>query len=1185
VRIALLGPLEITGPAGQVRIRTAKERLVLALLLLRAGEVVPRDALVDALWGDEPPATAVKTLQGHIARVRRALETAGMTEVLATRAPGYVARVPAEAIDVTGFEHLATTGRRALVAGDAARAAADLGKALGLWRGDALADCRGGGWVEPEAVRLDERRLTTVEDRIDADLMLGHDGALVGELESLVARHPLRERLWGSLMLALYRTGRQADAVRAYQRARDVLVGELGLEPGAELRRIEAAVLAGDPVLDVPVPIGCNAALAIPLPARVAATSSRVFVGRAREQAGLEASLHAVTAGERRVVLVSGEPGIGKTSLSTAFARAAFEKGAVVLYGRCDEDLGIPYQPWADVLTHLVDHAPDDLLAAHLDARGSALARLAPDLAGPTMTGPASSSDAESERYLLFGAVVDLLARASALAPVVLVLDDLHWADRPTIQLLRHVVAAAIPLRMVVIGTFRDSDLTDDHPFAAALAALHREPGVERVALRGLGDEELLALLEMTVRHATAEQGVALRDTLLAETDGNPFFVGEILRHLAETRAIYQDEQNRWVTGPDLRASGLPVSIREVIGRRIARLGDDTRGALSLASVIGRDFDVGVLSPVTGLEADTLIDLCDRAVAAAVLTEADVAGWYTFAHALIEHTLYDDLSAGRRGQAHRAVAEALEELCGDDPGARIGELAYHWARATQPADAGKAIAYAQRAGDRALAQLAPDEAMHWYADALALLDQASVPDARRRAELLLGFGDAQRQTGDPEHRETLLESGRLADDIDAIDILVRAALRNNRGWNSIVGGVDHDRIDMLKRALSRLGETDSPDRARLLALLCVEATWDTDFGDRLSMATRAVEIARRTGDDAALVDAIRLCHESITMPETLELRRHWTAEACDLAAGLGDPTASLHANDFRSLDALEAGDLATMRSAYAIFEAESERIGQPMNAWQIAYHGTWLRMLAGDLDAAEASTTAALAFGTEAGFGDDAAELHRGQILCLRWMQGRVHERRERTVRTSDATTPGIQTFLRATRTFSRSFDDRRDEVRQLLDGAFDDDFPMFADTTWLTGHVLWADVAARTRHRAAAELLYERLLPWRGQFATTHPAVYGNVAHYLGLLARALDRHNEADDWFAQALAFHEALEAPFFVASTQTAWAALLADRNGRGDSQRAHALAGAALPAARTRGYGYVERDARAVLERIA
>jgi tetratricopeptide (TPR) repeat protein len=339
-----------------------------------------------------------------------------------------------------------------------------------------------------------------------------------------------------------------------------------------------------------------------------------------------------------------------------------------------------------------------------------------------------------------------------------------------------------------------------------------------------------------------------------------------------------------------------------------------------------------------------------------------------------------------------------------------------------------------------------------------------------------------------------------------------------------VGGVDHERVDMLKRALARLGDTDSPDRARLLALLCVEATWDAGFDERLSLATEAVDIARRTGDNAALVDAIRLCHESITMPQTLELRVRWNNEACDLADDLGDSTARLHANDYRSLAALEAGDLATMRTSCAIFESESERIGQPLNHWQIAYHCALQRMLGGDLDAAEQSANEALTLGTAAGYPDDAVSIYRGQVMVVRWMQGRLHARRSLPSSRPRTTTPEFQ-LLRAT-----------------------------------------------------------RLLPWHDQFATTHVSVQGCVAHYLGLLACVLDRHDEAEHWFSEALAFHEAMEAPFFVALTQTAWADFLADRDRPGDALRAQDLAGAALPVASERGYGYVERDARSVLERI-
>ena len=462
-------------------------------------------------------------------------------------------------------------------------------------------------------------------------------------------------------------------------------------------------------------------------------------------------SLKAVTTGARRTVLISGEAGIGKTTLSSGFARQAFETGTAVLYGHCDEDLGIPYQPWAEAMTHLVASVPEALLAAHVEARGGELARLVPELANRVPLPPSSSNDGESERYLLFGAVLDLLARVSAVTSVVLLLDDLHWSDRQSVQLLRHVASADAPLRLLVIGTFRESDVGTDHPLAEALAAFHRESGIERIALGGLGDDELLNLLETTAGHQMTEDGVALRDALMAETEGNPFFVGEMLRHLAESGAIYQDSQGRWAAGPDLRTSGLPVSIREVVGRRVVRLGEQPQRVLTLASVIGRDFDTGVLARVAELDEDTVIDLCDQAVTAAVLTAAEVTGRYRFAHALIEHTLYDTLSPSRRARSHQRVAEALEKLCGADPGERVGELAYHWAHATQPRDAEKAMHYAQRAGDRALAMLAPDEALRWYRDALDLLDRAPGDDLHRRAALLLGLGDAQSLIGDAAH--------------------------------------------------------------------------------------------------------------------------------------------------------------------------------------------------------------------------------------------------------------------------------------------------------------------------------------------------------------------------------------------------------------------------------------------------
>ena len=963
----------------------------------------------------------------------------------------------------------------------------------------------------------------------------------------------------------------------------DVVRALSGSRGGFEIVPVGDLDLKG---LDHPVP-ACRVTwmpfeiedLTIPLPGRITSAVSTTFVGRAAEREALNEALKAVATGGTRTVLISGEPGIGKTSLSSGFARDTFEKGNVVLYGRCDEDLGIPYQPWTEAMSHLVAHAPDDLLKSHVEARGGELARLVPELVRRIPLPPSSSSDAESERYLLFGAVLDLLVRVSTIAPVALLLDDLHWSDRQSVQLLRHVVSADVPLRLLVIGTFRDSDVGTDHPLAETLAALHRESGVERIALRGLGDDELLDLLEVTAGHRMTEDGVALRNALMAETEGNPFFVGEMLRHLAETGAIYQNEQERWVASPDLRTSGLPVSIREVVGRRVARLGEQTQRMLSLAAVIGRDFDSEVLARVADLDEDAVIDLCDQAVTAAVLTEA--GGRYSFAHALIEHTLYDTLSTNRRARSHQKVADALEELCGEDPGERVGELAYHWAHATQPRDAEKAMTYAHRAGDRALAQLAPDEALRWYRDALDLLDRAPADDPRRRAALLLGLGDAQRQTGDPSHRETLLQAAQFADDVDAVDLLVRAALQNNRGWASSIGTIDHQRIEVITRALTRLGDADSPDRARLLALLCLERSFDGDADGRLSLATQAVDIARRMGDKAALVDVISLCHEAITMPRTLELCRAWTKEACEIVEDLGDPTARLSANHRRMVAALDAGDLSTVNDAFTTLVSEVERSALPFHRWLLAAHIPVLSVLKGDLAVAEEAMDEALNLGMATGQ-PDAFAYYGAQLVNVRVMQGRFTELVpliEQVVQNN----PGLPVF-RAALIRVKSHNDAYDEVNGLLDIEVAKNFPMPETLQWLTAHSNWAEAATRCRHRPAAAALYGLLLPWHDHFVSTHITVSGSVAHFLGWLAHVLDRFDEANQWFGEALACHEHMEAPYFVALTQTAWAALLIDRNQPGDAERARALTDAALPVATERGYSYVERDARELLERI-
>ena len=315
--------------------------------------------------------------------------------------------------------------------------------------------------------------------------------------------------------------------------------------------------------------------------------------------------------------------------------------------------------------------------------------------------------------------------------------------------------------------------------------------------------------------------GVGLAHAIYRETDGNPFFLGEVLRHLVETNTISQDATGRWTAVPDLNETALPTSVHEVVGARVARLGPAAGRALALASVIGRDFDLEILARAAETTEDELLDVLDQAMAAALVRElADTPGRYTFAHALIQRTLYQDLGPTRRSRAHRRVAEAIEDVCGDHPGLHLGDLARHWFNATQSQDLEKALRYSRQAAESALVSLAPDDALRYFTQALDIVSQIKDPDPGLILDLTIGVGTAQRQMGNSAFRETLIRAARAAIELDDTPHLVAAALAGDRGIG-IVGSIDTERVEILEIAAARLA-SDDLQRATLLATLCSE---------------------------------------------------------------------------------------------------------------------------------------------------------------------------------------------------------------------------------------------------------------------------------------------------------------------------------------------------------------------------
>jgi DNA-binding SARP family transcriptional activator len=1133
VELAVLGHLEMTGPLGTVPVRGAKERVLLAMLAVRANEVVSTNELVDALWPDEPPTTATKTVHSHVARVRRALETAGLDGVLVTRDPGYVLRVAPECIDAARFEQRLRAGQQALRDERYEEAARKLGSALDLWRGDALADCRGADRLDAEAVRLEELRIGALEDRVDAELACGRHGALVAELESLVTRHPLHERLWGALILALYRSERQGDALRAYRRARDVLVETLGVEPGSELRSLEAAVLERSPSLDLPIRVG----MASPPPSRLLAGTpvGLGFVGRGAELTALQERWRDAGSGTRQLALLAGEPGIGKTRLAAELALMAQADGARVLYGRCDEGLGVPYQPVVESFREFVEGFDDSDLLNALGRYAGELVRFAPELLDrrPDLPAP-MQSDPATEQYRLFEAVTAWLAAASRRDPIVLVLDDLHWAARPTILLLRHVARSERPMRVFIVATYRDTELDPAHPLTEMLADLRPATDVARFTLIGLDQRDVVAFVEAAVGRPleAAERDVAR--TVHSQTAGNPFFVGELVRHFTEPGS--------GVPPTDALASfrdgdiPVPLGARETVARRVARLAPATQEVLRLAAVIGLEFDVPVLRAIARIDDDDLLRALEGAETAGLLREMQTDR-FGFAHALVRASLYDELSASRRQRIHRRVAGAIElEYSSLDD--HLAALTDHYAIAAPE----RAVGYAIRAADVALDRLAFEDAVQACDRGLGALEAARRAgvdvSATDECDLLLRRGRALLRAGQPRGRKSLFRAFEVARGLGDRQRLAEAVLAMNRGFFARIGRTDAELVAALEHAIAMQGDGEGPILAELLATLASELVFADDGERRFELSDRALEMARRAGDRRAVALVLQLRSMTIQSPETLAERIAQCDELLEIADELNDPAITFFTAFTRSGTAMETGDVDAANAMVDLASQVAAELREPTLLWQSAFMRTARLILEGRLDDAEASALATFDLGQRAHRDGEALIFFTEQMLEIRRWQSRLPELIDEF-----AEFAGHEDFDFGFSLVKYLYDaGEHDRARACYERVVQHiTLPprrdMLATTT--LGNVAY--LAARLDDRERAPAIYDALLPFAAVFGST-TVVRPVGSHFLGMLAVACDRRDDAARHFADAINAHERAKAPLVRAETQLEYAHLL-------------------------------------------
>jgi hypothetical protein len=877
----------------------------------------------------------------------------------------------------------------------------------------------------------------------------------------------------------------------------------------------------------------------VALPARLAVVPTAGVVGRDAEIAAIEASVAtALSGGGHRLCLVTGDAGIGKSTLVADVARRASTAGAVVLLGRCVEDLGIPYLPFIEALRGLIETGSEQLLDALPGNDLIELGRLV-DAVGPRwpdLPHPAST-DADTEQYVLFGAIVRSLTAVSRTHPVFLVIEDIHWADASTLQLVRHLSSVLGEARVFVLATGRSDDPSTTPAIADGLADLRRSSGVDHVLLEGFDDAQMVSLLEHLAGHAMDSDGVALARDLCVETKGNPFFATAILEHLAETGVI-APIAGRWAATVSVASIELPDTVRDVIERRLRFLDDEVRSVLSYASVLGREFDLAPLAALLETDEDAVLGHLERACAAGLLVEDDERlERFGFDHALIQQALYEGQSRTRRARRHRQIADLLEHDSGPSTGpGRAAELAHHWAATGTPEGAGRAAVHACRAGALALESLAPRDALAWFQRAIELDRRSAMPRPELRLDARIGLGEAQRQSGDPAFRETLIGAALEADLAGDVERMVRAVLANHRGLVSTVGEVDDERVTLIERAVAAVGLADSDARARLLSLLAAELTFGRDHARVRAAATEAEAIARRLGNEETLLRVLNLVFLAMWVPSEHERTQRVTEEAMRLADRCGDPVQRFLAATNRHYAMISSVDRVGIDQALAVANSLAEEVGQPFLVWRIGFAACMPPLLDGDVERAEAMAEAALDVGVQSGQPDSFA-LYGANLVQIRLHQGRGEEILPLIAELARENS-GLPAFTGA-HAMMLAECGHLDEARALLDEAMAADFHHDAyDYVWLTATTLWADAAAATGHVDAARVLYDRLEPFESQGVASGPTLSGTVGMYLARLAVVLGR-DDAGALFERADHQLDQLGARYFQARNRLHWA----------------------------------------------
>lgn len=879
-----------------------------------------------------------------------------------------------------------------------------------------------------------------------------------------------------------------------------------------------------------------------------------VFIGRERETKELRVALNDALSGKDHLFMLVGEPGSGKTRMTEQLATYARLCNAQVLAGSCYEGEGAPaFWPWLQIIrSYGQDLEPEKLQsimgpgAADIAQVVSEIRERLPDLPPPPTLEP------EQARFRLFDSVTTFLKNASKLRPLVVILDDLHWADKPSLLLLQFLARELKDACILVIGTYRDMELGRQHPLSQTLGELSRQGLSARIVLRGLTEQDVARFIEMTAGIKPTENLVR---TVFQQTEGNPFFLNEIVRLLVVEGQL---ERPQVTTASGVR---IPEGVREVIARRLDRLSDECNRILTVACVIGREFSLDALEPLSDISGDQLLELLDEATAARVIHELPQAvGQYSFVHALIRETLYDEISTARRVRFHRRIGETLEKLYGNSPDSHLTELAYHFFQAAPAGDSYKAIDYAVRAAKRAISQLAYEEAAGQYERARAVIELQEDVDEARRGEMSLALGDAQKKAGNnAKAREAFLHAAGIARKRGAPEQLARAAL--GVGTAMVASGkVDEIELSILKEALSALSEEDTALRARLLAQLSMALYYSPEFREEINQ--QAVEMARRVEDPAAIVAALYGRHLILDGTPNVEERLAVATEILGIAEQGGNKEMELQIRYRRVLDLMELADMPALDAEIEAYAKLAEELRQPRYLWLTPYFKASRALTEGRFEECEKLAGKAMAIGQRAQ--DPTAPLLFATIInVLRMVQGKVDDREAAILRYLEDY-PEIPSHRATLANLYCRLGRREDGQREFDQVATHDFANLPRDGSWNPTMANLAYVCSYLNDLRRAAILYELLLPYSPlQMVIGSAAIgTGSALRFLGILATTMSRWEEAGAHFEGALLMNTRIRATPFVALTQQEYGSMLLKRGDPGDREKAHQILDQAL-----------------------